>query len=92
MRPSSDMPALAITHGVPVTIHLLKATFSARHSASSTPVVTFTLPARSNSTPRPACAGFGSMAPMTTRAKPARRIASTHGGVRPCVEHGSSVT
>ena len=48
--------------------------------------------ARSRSSPRPAWAGFGSMAPTITRAKPAATIASTHGGVRPWVEHGSSVT
>ena len=37
-RPSSESAAFAMTKGKPVTIHLLNATFSARHSASRTPV------------------------------------------------------
>src|SRR6266516_5454133 len=41
---------------------------------------------------RPAWAGFGSVAPTTTRRMPAATMASVQGGVRPCVEHGSSVT
>ncbi len=90
--PSRESAAFAITHGIPVTIHLLKAAFSSVHSASSTPAFTFTRARRSSSIPRPACCGLGSIAPMITRASPALRMASTHGGVRPCVEHGSSVT
>ena len=47
---------------------------------------------RSRSIPRPRCFGFGSIAPITTRPIFAAMIASVHGGVRPVVEHGSSVT
>ena len=39
-RPSSESAVFAITNGKPVTIHLLNATFSSRHSSSKTPVVT----------------------------------------------------
>ena len=42
--------------------------------------------------PLPACFGFGSVAPITTRLIPAAMMASVQGGVRPCVLHGSSVT
>src|ERR1039458_586634 len=38
------------------------------------------------------CFGFGSVAPITTRLIPAALMASVQGGVRPCVQHGSSVT
>ena len=40
----------------------------------------------------PAWAGFGSVAPTTTRAIPAPAMACVQGSVRPGVEHGSSVT
>ena len=41
---------------------------------------------------RPAWAGFGSVAATTTLEMPAPTMAHVQGGVRPLVEHGSSVT
>ena len=92
MRPSRLMPALAMTQGRPVVMSLAKGAITSRHSLSRMPVVTAIPAAASNSRARPACRGFGSSAPHTTRATPAAMMASTQGGVRPCVEHGSSVT
>ena len=40
----------------------------------------------------PECFGFGSVAPTITRLIPAAMMASVQGGVRPCVQQGSSVT
>jgi hypothetical protein len=42
--------------------------------------------------PRPAAFSVGSSEAITTRAIPASRIASVHGGVRPVWQHGSSET
>ena len=48
--------------------------------------------ARSSATPWPLTFGFGSAAPITTRATPAAINASAQGGVLPVKEHGSSDT
>jgi len=54
--------------------------------------VTSTPAVRRTSKPRPACAGFGSVAPATTCLMPAAMMASVHAPVRPWVEQGSRVT
>jgi hypothetical protein len=51
--------------------------------ARRTPTVTSTPRSRNCSTPPPVTSGLGSLHATTTRATPAARIASTHGGVRP---------
>ena len=90
--PSSDIAALTVTNGRWRTIQWWNASFNPAASAASKPVLT-ARPARSKiSNPRPQWAGFGSRAAATTRRMPAPMIASVQGGVRPWVQHGSSVT
>jgi hypothetical protein len=90
-RPSRLAASLARIHGRPWRIAKWNAMFSASASASSTPTTTSTPAARSRAMPLPLTRGLGSVAPMTTRATPARTSASAQGPVRPTWLHGSSV-
>ena len=85
MRPSSERASLSETCGRPVVMNFVHGAMSARASSPATP----TRPRRprraSRCAPPPSTCGLGSRQPMTTRAMPASRIASTHGGVRPLV-------
>jgi hypothetical protein len=84
--------AFTVTNGVRWTIQWLKASFNRVASSASRPVVTWMPARRRIPNPRPAWAGLGSVAAATTRRMPAALMASVQGGVRPCVQHGSSVT
>ena len=90
--PSRLSAALAMTNGLPVVIHLLKAELSCVASVANNPA-SHRIPARRNTArPRPLCRGLGSRAATTTRRIPAAMMAAVQGGVRPSVQHGSSVT
>ena len=92
--PSSVMADLKSTYGRPVRACLRKGWFSSRALAASSPPATTTSTPSSRRIPRPRPAAFsvGSSEPTTTRAMPASRIASVHGGVCPWWQHGSSET
>ena len=80
-RPSSVTAALYVTKGLFDVTHRRQASFWRRAAAES--AWSTSRPAwRSRSSPPPA-SGLGSSDPATTRAMPAWRIASTHGGVVP---------
>jgi hypothetical protein len=64
----------------------------ARAARSPSAITTSTPSSRRIPGPRPAAFSVGSSEAITTRAMPAARIASTHGGVRPWCAHGSSDT
>jgi len=88
--PSAVMAHLAMTHGMPRARSLRKGAIICRHSGSSTPVST-AIPAAWSRAAALSC--VGSLAPITTRRKPAFKTASQQGGVfllRPV--QGSSVT
>ena len=90
-RPSNVSAALAITHGMPVTIHLLNPGFSPRHS-SAEHARARSMPARSRTCiPR---AGVSRVRVDRADHHPRKARALDRlgaGPVRPCVEHGSSV-
>src|SRR3989338_11268823 len=90
--PSRLCPTFAITHGNFDTIAFSNGAFSRLASSAITPLVTRIHERRSFASPRPFVVGFGSRAPITTRATPARTIASEHGGVRPWWLQGSGGT
>ena len=91
-RPSSDIPHLATTQGIPVTMKWWNSGLRAAHWSARRPEKV-SIPARAKQAkPRPRCLGLGSMAPTTTRARPAWANASVQGGVRPWVLQGSRVT
>jgi hypothetical protein len=66
--------------------HAERAATSPSASATTTPS------SRRIPSPRPEAFSVGSSEATTTRANPASRIASVHGGVRPVWQHGSSET
>lgn len=94
--PSSVIAAFTVTKGVRWTIQWLNASFSRAASVATSLAAsaksTFTPALRNISNPLPAWLGLGSVVATTTRRMPAARIASVQGGVRPCVQQGSSVT
>ncbi len=91
--PSSVSADFSVTSGLPVRMKWKKARFSRRASSANSSASTTSTPAsRSRAKPLPATSGFGSSVIAITRRMPARRMASTHGGVRPWCAHGSSVT
>ena len=92
--PSSVIADLKSTYGRPVRACLRNGWLSSRALAASSPPATTTSTPSSRRIPRPRPAAFsvGSSEPTTTRAMPASRIASVHGGVCPWWQHGSSET
>ena len=91
MRPSSVTAALYVTNGRPREIHVRYASFCTRARNATSPSASSTSTPAARKRSIPSTSGLGSSAATTTRAIPAATIAFTHGGVRPCVEHGSSV-
>ena len=83
--PSSVIADLNSTHGRPVRACLRKGWLSRRARAASSPsAISTSMPSsRRIPSPRPAAFSVGSSDATTTRAMPASRIASVHGGVRP---------
>ena len=92
--PSSVIADLKSTNGRPVRACLRNGWLSSRARVASSPSATSTAMPSSRRIPRPRPEAFsvGSSEATTTRAKPASRIASVHGGVRPVWQHGSSET
>lgn len=90
--PSRVIAALTMTHGVLWRIQWFHDSLRRSAECARQPVITSMLAWRSRSIPLPLWRGFGSTVAMTTRLIPAAMIASVQGGVRPWVEHGSSVT
>ena len=90
--PSSVIAAFTVTNGSPAVIQWLNAKLISAASSASTPRSTATPLRLSHRKARPAWAGFGSVAATTTLEMPASMMACVQGGVRPLVEHGSSVT
>ena len=90
--PSSVIAAFTVTNGSPAMIQWLNATLISAACSANKPCST-AMPLRlSHRKARPACSGLGSVAATTTLEMPALMMACVHGGVRPLVEHGSSVT
>ena len=90
--PSRVIATLSATQGRRVVMYFRKMRFCSRISASSRPASTATPCARRISMPLPPTSGLGSVAPTTTRAMPAARMASVQGGCLPWWQQGSSVT
>lgn len=83
IRPSKLIAIFKCTKGRPEVMYRMNASFNCRASASAIPTSTRMPARRSASKPRPHTRGFGSSMEATTRAMPARMMASVHGGVRP---------
>src|SRR5712664_2403324 len=92
IRPSIDVASLTATNGRSACSRANRnGALSAAAASASRPIDTATPLARSAAAPPRAC-GSGSGSAATTRATPAARIASVHGGVLPWCAHGSRFT
>src|SRR3989475_9530694 len=92
IRPSIDVASLSATNGRSACSRANRnGALSAAAASASRPIDTATPLARSAAAPPRAC-GSGSGSAATTRAAPAARIASVHGGVLPWCAHGSRFT
>src|SRR5713226_2212834 len=92
IRPSIDVASLSATNGRSACSRANRnGALSAAAASASRPIDTATPLARSAAAPPRAC-GSGSGSAATSRAAPAARIASVHGGVLPWCAHGSRFT